>query len=335
MILNSRNKKIIIILPAIIISVVVYWLFTKDFTTDNKPNYGVTFSKKYAVDLGLNWKDAYLAIINDLKVDNIRLISYWDESEIAQDLFYFDDLDWQLDQLKDKDINVILVVGRRAPRWPECHDPLWIADLSLESVQNHQLKFVQKVIERYRDNQIIKAWQVENEPLFGWFGECPKPDKNFLIKEIELVRSLDNSPIIITDSGELSHWQSAASVADVLGITMYRIVWNKTFGFWDYFFVPASAYRFKANLTKFLNKNLQDIIITELQMEPWTMDRRMSELTIEEQQRSFTLKKFKENVKYARKAGFDQVYFWGVEYWYWLDQKGYPEIWQQAKILWK
>lgn len=333
---SRENKKAIIILLIIFLLIGCFIsLFNKDFSGGKSPVYGVTFSEKYATDLGLNWQQAYLAILDDLKVSNLRLIAYWDEIEAQQDVFDFTDLDWQLQQAQSRNVKVILVVGRRTPRWPECHDPVWLTLLAPLAVEQQQKEFVKEVINRYKDNGAIYAWQVENEPFLAVFGNCPLLDKRFLTQEVSLVKSLDTRPIVITDSGELGWWQSAASLGDILGSTMYRIVWNKNTGFWDYFFVPAAFYHYKASLTKFFHHNLQKVIITELQMEPWTFNRDMTDLTWEEQEQSFSLKRFQDNIIYVQKTGFSEVYLWGVEYWYWLKEKDHPQIWQQAKTLWR
>lgn len=333
---GKKVKKSIIIFTFLLLLLGGYFFsFTLDFSQGKKPVYGVTFSKKYALDLELDWQKTYLAILSDLKVSSIRLIAYWDEIEKQQDTFDFADLDWQVGQAANRGVSITLVVGRRAPRWPECHDPTWLEKLAPLAVQQQQLEYLKEVVERYKGNSAIKAWQVENEPLFAWFGRCPRPSKKFLKQEIEVVKSIDSRPVIITDSGELNHWQQAASVADILGTTMYRIVWNKKTGFWDYFFIPPAFYHYKASLTKFFHPNLEKVIVTELQMEPWTMDRRMIELSLEEQELSFDLKRFKDNITYVEKTGFPEVYLWGVEYWYWLKQQDYPEIWQEAKELWR
>ena len=42
------------------------------------------------------------------------------------------------------------------------------------------MRTITETINRYKDNQAIKAWQVENEPFLKGFGECPKLDKEFL-----------------------------------------------------------------------------------------------------------------------------------------------------------
>jgi hypothetical protein len=334
--LDGARKKLFFIF-ILLSALVVIWLFlfTLDFSQDQKPDFGVTFSQKYALDLELDWRQTYLAILDDLKVSHLRLIAYWDELEKNQDQFDFIDLDWQIAEAEKRRIAVVLVVGRRAPRWPECHDPSWLINLAPLAIEQQQLEYLKAVIDRYRLNQSITIWQIENEPLFAWFGQCPKPAKQFLKKEIDLVKSLDSRPVMITDSGELSHWQNTASVADILGTTMYRIVWHKKFGFWDYWFLPAAFYRLKAEVTKFFHRHLENVIVTELQMEPWTMDRRMIELSLADQQKSFNLKRFQHNIDYVKKTGLSPVYLWGVEYWYWLKQNGHSNIWQTAKRLWQ
>lgn len=335
--LGRRSKKPFIFFLVIFI-IAIFWLFlfVLDYSPEEGVVYGTTFSKKYALDLELDWRQTYLAILDDLKVSNLRLIAYWDEIEAVQDEFDFSELDWQIDQATERGVEVGLVFGRRTPRWPECHDPTWLANLAPLAAQGQQLEFIIAVVEHYKDNPTIKAWQVENEPLVAWFGECPKPSKKFLAQEVELVRSLDDSrPIILTDSGELGDWQRVSGLSDKLGITLYRVVWNKYLGFWDYFFIPPASYRLKADITKFFHKNIDEVIVTELQMEPWTLDKRMVELTLEEQQQSFDLQRFKDNVDYTKRAGFSEVYLWGAEYWYWLDQQGHSDIWDEAKNLWQ
>jgi len=308
--------------------------FSWDFSGNKKIVFGVTFSDKYAKELTLDWQKTYLAILDELKVTDIRLVAYWDDIQIHLSEYDYSNLDWQVNEAKERNVNIMLAVGRRAPRWPECHDPSWLSGLDQVTVQQKQLEFVKRTIERYKDVPQIKYWQIENEPLFGWFGECPKPDLRFFAGEVAMARSLDSRPIVITDSGELNHWQGAAGLADILGTTLYRVVWNPYIGFWEYFFVPPAGYYAKASLTRFFHPSLQKVIITELQMEPWTFNKSMVQLTIDEQRQSFDLARFKDNIRYVKAAGYEQSYLWGVEYWYWLKQLGYPELWQEAQKLW-
>lgn len=332
-----KYKKVLVAVfgPLFILFGFYLYLFTLDFSGDKEPAWGVTFSAKYAQELDLDWQKTYLAILDDLKVNHIRLIAYWDEIERQPGNYDFYNLDWQIREAENRGVSIILNIGRRTPRWPECHDPVWLADLPPKAIKQSQFALVEALVERYKNRPKILAWQVENEPLLSVFGECPKPDRNLLAEEIMLVRSLDDRPVITTDSGELSSWQTAADYPDILGTTMYRIVWNKYLGFLDYFFVPPAFYHYKAAFTKFFHRNLKEIIVTEVQMEPWTMDRPMVFLTVEEQEKSFDLIRFRNNINFVKKIGFAEAYLWGVEYWYWLWQQGRPEIWQEAKALWR
>ncbi len=334
--LPKRAKKVLwLAIFVALVAGLTYFLFQQNFTPKSKVTFGVTFSQTYATFLGLDWKAAYVAILDDLKVDHLRLTADWDVVEAQQDKFDFADLDWQLDQAAKRQASVILVVGRRTPRWPECHDPVWLKNLAPYAIHQQQLELVKAEVAHFRAKPAIAYWQVENEPLVGWFGDCPRADKNFLEQEITAVRSLDSRPVIVTDSGELGSWQSAASFGDVLGVTMYRAVWNKTIGFFDYWFVPASLYYYKAELIKIFHPKIQDVIITELQMEPWATGKAITAMTLAEQQRSFDLARFHDHIKYAQTAGFSTIYTWGVEYWYWLKTQGQSELWQAAKGLWQ
>jgi hypothetical protein len=47
----------------------------------------------------------------------------------------------------------------------------------------------------------------------------------------------------------------------------------------------------------------------------------------------FSARDFKKYVNFAQKTGFDEVYLWGVEWWYFMKEKGYPEYLEYAKNL--
>lgn len=329
-------KKILLFIFAssLVVLAATVFLFTRNFGKEISHIYGVSFSKKYAEELELDWKKTYLAILDDLNVSHLRLAAYWDEIEPVQNTYDFAWLDWQIEQASTRNRKIVLAIGRRLPRWPECHDPDWLGALTEQKQQEKLFAYLEKIVNRYKNEPTVIAWQVENEPLFDYFGICPKSNIELLRQEVEEVRKLDDRPIIITDSGELNEWRRAATSGDILGITMYRIVWNPYLGFWDYFFVPPSAYTYKARFAVPGSKNENAVIVSELQMEPWTLGKKMTELTFEEQRQSFDVDQFKKNVAYFEKTGFTQAYLWGAEYWYWLYEKGESELWSQAKKLW-
>jgi len=210
----------------LIIASVFFFFFVGRAKPAPQINWGVVFSQKHAELLGLNWKENYLALLDDLNARNFKLIAYWDLIEKEQGNYDFSDLDWQIQEAEKRGAKILLVMGRRVPRWPECHEPGWARNQKSKIKNQKLLEYIERIINRYRDNDSIWAWQVENEPFFP-FGKCPLPDEDFLRREINLVRSLDNRnrPVVITESGEIPLWFKAARLGDLVGHTLYRKVW--------------------------------------------------------------------------------------------------------------
>lgn len=297
-----------------------------------KTVFGTSFSKIQAEDLGLNPDEVFLSLLDDLKIKNFRLASYWTEVEPKKDEFYWDTLDFQINEIKKREGKAVLVLGRKQFRWPECHIPEWAVNIPIEEQRMRVLNFIEKTVFRYKDEKTIWAWQVENEPLFP-FGNCPERNKEFLDEEIKKVKELDSArPIIITDSGEFSFWINAGKRADIFGTTLYRIVKNRVIpGYLSYEFVPTSFYRKKAAFIKWLFPNLKDIIIIELQAEPWG---KLKTDSLEKQFETVNFERFKRNIKYAEDIGYKETYLWGAEWWYFMKaHKDHPEFWDYVKEL--
>jgi len=293
--------------------------------------YGVTYSKAQAQSLGMDWQKVYLSIFDDLGVRKIRLPVYWDEIENQEGNFYWQDLDWQVEQASQRKAEIILAIGARLPRWPECHFPAWTQGRTQAQVQSGTLNYLSQVIERYKDEKQISAWQIENEPFLSHFGDCPKFDKQFLNQEISLARSLDSRPIVITDSGELSDWVGAAQRADIFGTSMYRDTYSNFFKSYIHYPITPAFFRFKKNLVSWFAKPKEWIVI-ELQAEPWC-NQPYQLATQAERDRTMNLVKFKDMIEYARQTGFREFYLWGVEWWYWELKQGRPEVWNYARTL--
>lgn len=297
-------------------------------------SYGLTFSKKKAVDLGFDWKKVYLSILDELGVKNLRLSAYWDEVEPESGAFNWSDLDWQVSEATNRDGRIILAVGGRLPRWPECHFPAWASGLEKSQREAAILKYIGETVKRYKDNASIKYWQVENEPFLNHFGECPEIDPDFLDKEIALVRSLDSRPIVVTDSGELSLWIPAARRADIFGTTMYRDTYSEHFGVYVHYPIFPGFFHFKKNLAGLFAKPDKWIVI-ELQAEPWG-PQPYEKLSQEDRNRTMSLGKLKEMIEFSSKTGFGEFYLWGAEWWYWEKEVNKnPELWEYARELFK
>ncbi len=309
-----------------------FFLFVGEKKPAEKIEWGVVFSQKHAQLLGLDWRENYLAILDDLKARNLKIITHWDLLEPQKNEFFFEDLDWKIKEAEKRDAKIILVIGIKTGRWPECHIPKWITQNSKAKSQNYEeelLKFLKVVVERYKNSKAILAWQVENEPFFP-FGECPKIKKGFVKKEILLIKSLDKRPIIFGDSGEFSFWFEAARLGDIVSSTLHRRVYFREFKkYITYPFSPAYYWR-KAKLIEGIFK--KKVIIGELQAEPWCKNL-LYNCDLKEQKITMDIEKFKENINFAKKTGIDTIYLWGVEWWYWLKEKGDETILIEAKKL--
>jgi hypothetical protein len=296
------------------------------------PHFGMTFSTKYASELGLDPHAVYVALLDDLGIDRIRLPIYWDEFEPHPGQYQTADVRWYLDEAAKRNVTVIPVVGRRVPRWPECHPPDWTRQLTEPAVRQAELAMAATVVTEFRNHPVVAAWQVQNEPNFPFFGECPWPDSGFLATSIDQVRSLDPMhPIMLTDSGELSTWFRLGSQADILGVSLYRATWNSFWGHFQYPLPPA-YYRAKAWL---LSPVIDRIIISELQAEPW-VPTTIGTTPVEEQRRLMNPARLRANLEYARQTGLPEAYLWGGEWWYWLKEThGDPQMWDAARGIWQ
>lgn len=295
---------------------------------------GVTFSQYYAEEeLGLDWRAAYRAILDDLKPVKLRLIAYWQYLEPEPGAYTFDDLDWQVEEAAQRGVPVTLAVGFRVPRWPECHWPDWARRETTEEFRGAVKRYLAAAVTHYRDVAAIERWQVENEPLFGFFGVCPPPEVSFLDEEIALVKSLDSArPVMLTDSGEFSTWRKIAGKSEIIGTTLYRTVWNQYTGWWTHIF-PPSWYAFRAWIVERF-AGVGDTVIAELQAEPWAEgNRSIVAVPFREQTARFNLEEFIHTLAFARATGIREIYLWGAEWWYWRKEKGDPSFWDAAKNI--
>ena len=314
--------------------VFLLWLFFGSAPKASKIEWGTIFSQKHAQNLGLDWKKVYLSLLDDLNFKNIKIITHWDLIEPEKGKFNFQDLDWQIKEAEKRNVKIILVIGMKTGRWPECHIPNWITQSSKLKSQNYEnevLNFLTTIIERYKDSKAIFAWQVENEPFLP-FGECPKIEKDFVKREINLVKSLDKRPIIFADSGEFSFWIEAAKLGDIVSTTLHRRVYFKEIKTYIKYPFPPNFYWLKKKFIEtFFGKK---VIVGELQAEPWCKNL-LYNCDPKEQEITMDFEKFKENIQFAKRTGFDTFYLWGGEWWYWLKENNQNLIWEEVKNLLK
>ena len=327
----KKNLTIILFVSLFLILIFAGYLFIGKTEPAADIIWGVNFSQKQAELLGLDWRETYLSLMEDLGAKNIKLATYWDLIEAKEGEYDFEDLDWQVKQAEEKEVKLLLAIGMKTPRWPECHLPEWAKGLDKEAQQEKILNFLGEIVKRYYSSRSIAMWQVENEPFFP-FGDCPWVDKTFLKKEINLVKSLDlQHPVVISDSGEGSLWLAAAQLGDLAGTTLYKKVWVRQLGIYLTYPFPPVFYHRKAEIVRRLfNK---EVICVELQAEPWG-PKLLNDSSLEEQKKTMDLPQFKYNLEFAKSTGLKKFYLWGAEWWYWLKTKqNSPEIWDEAGKL--
>lgn len=318
----------------VLITVACYLFIPTRAPSGATVEYGMTFSRPYAEnDLGLDADAVLHAALEELNIRRFRIGAYWKYIEPAPGVWDFKALDKDIKTIGDKEGSIVLAIGQKAPRWPECWQPDWWKRLAPSEQDETTLAMLKTVVERYRGNKAIIGWQIENEPQFE-YGDCGRTDPKLHEQEIALVRSLDPSrPITTTDSGELSLWTAFGKSVDRLGVSVYRVVRNPTFGTWRYFFLPPSFYRHKADLVSIFG--VRSIYVSEFQMEPWS-NKPLLDTGIDDQLKTFDLAQMKANISYASKMGLSPVDFWGVEWWYWMKStQNHPEFWEEAKGIWQ
>jgi len=330
--MKGLNMWIFIIILALIFLSFYLFLFTGKKALAENIRWGVNFSPKQAAELSLDPKETYLAILDDLKVNNIKIAVHWDLIEKEKGVFDLTEFNFYINEAKKRNVNVILAIGMKTPRWPEYHIPEWVKELNKEEQQEQILEMLSFIVSEYKDESNLLAWQIENEPFFN-FGNAPWKDNEFFKKELKLVKELDdNHKIIVTDSGEMSFWFSAADLGDIVGITMYTKVWAEPIKKYFHYPFPSVFYGKKADLIKLIfNK---DVWCLELQAEPWS-EELIQNSKIEDQLESMDLKRFGHNIEYAKNTGLNTFYFWGAEWWQYMKEKhGDPSFWNEAKKLW-
>lgn len=297
---------------------------------------GVSFSPTYAQSLGLNPKQTMKALIS-IGVKQFRLDSYWSEMEPSPGQYNFKTLDWQFKYAQAAHAKIILVVGLRQPRWPECFMPSW-AQNEPQSVWQPQLEnFMAKVIDRYKNSPSLQSYQLENEYFLKGFGICTNFSRSRLISEYNLVKRLDpKHPIIVGRSNNAIGFPIGQPQPDEFSISVYKRVWdaNVTHRYLEYPY-PAWYYAFLAGVQKiFLNRNM---IIGELQAEAWPPHgQTIPETSLTEQNKSINATRLLNRFKYGEATGMRDIVLWGAEYWYYRKEILHdPSLWNVAKQQFK
>ncbi len=327
--MKKRLKQFGLILLVLVLLIASLAIFlTLPLTPKKNPTakLGITYSVLAAEALGLDAKKAFSTILNELNPDIVRLPVYWNLLEPTKGEYQWDFIDAQLERVKETETEVILAIGHKLPRWPECHLPEWIEE---ETVDQDLERLVTAIVTKYKDHPNLYAWQVQNEVLFT-FGECPEwsGSRKRLKKLISLVKELDPKHKVTTsDSGELSLWAKTSTLPiDALSISLYRVAYNPNH---DYFYWPVNPYYYKLHAA-LVKPFVPELIISELQMEPWG-PAPVQQLDLAEVYKSFSPFHFDERIEFAQQTGATTILTWGVEWWYYMKEvQQEPIYWEKA-----
>jgi len=288
-------------------------------------HYGFSFSRRYCSWLGLNWRETLTNVAKTIpSFKKVRISAYWDELEPKEGRFDFSPLQEELDLCAELGLEVLLTIGMKAQRWPEYYLPNFISAASLEE---KTLQFLDEISEKFKDEEVIFAWQVENEPLDKSGPHNKQISIQFLQQEINLVRKVSAKPIYINLWGNAmflrGHFQDALKLENInaIGIDLY----SKTPLKGSLYAGPLASHgSFELFYHKVVNSG-RKAIISELQAEPWeNFDFRHNHNKV----KSISVAKIQENLTKYHHNLLSETYLWGVEYWVWAGIL--PEV---AKLL--
>lgn len=293
---------------------------------------GVSFIPDYAQSLGLD-PQTTMDALTSIGVKQFRLVSYWSDIEQTKGTYDFSQLDWQFKKAEAAHAKVMLGLGLRQPRWPECHIPDWAAAEPESQWQPQLESFISAVIQRYHNSPALEQYQLENEFFLKGFGTCTNFDRNRLVSEYKLVKRLDpHHPVVVGRSNNALGFPVGQPQPDEFSISVYKRVWDGNFShrYLEYP-QPAWFYAYIAGVQKIFNH--KDMMISELQAEAWPPNgQTITQTSLDEQNKSFSPQRFRDRIQYGKATGMRQIDLWGAEYWYYrLTVLHDPSIWNVAK----
>jgi hypothetical protein len=292
--------------------------------------FGASFSAQYARDLGLPWHETLEAMLDDLGVRHLRLMSHWNQIEKQPGVYDFGELDWQMDEAAKRFATVSLCVGIRQPHYPECHEPEWVKLLDKHKRNESLLRFIRTVVERYRYHPALVSWQLENE---AWnrnrtFGAACEYDRKRIKQEFSLVKTLDPKHPIIMTLADAYGLPLGKPRPDKWGTSLYMRM-HHGHGYIDSA-IPAWWYRLRAaTIERYLKRPM---FIHELQCEPWGPGGTQT-LSITEQNKSMTAERMLRHVAFAKETGMREIDLWGAEWWYWRKSVGDESLLEAARSV--
>lgn len=279
------------------------------------PIIGSSFSQHHLNHIGISPHEA-LTTYSQLGLTWIRLGCYWNETEIIQGTYRFNELDTLVAQCKNQGISIVMTVGMKAPRWPEFYIPHWLKKKPHDAaIESPLFSFINKTIVHFKQQKHIRYWQVENEPLDPSGPHHWAIPFDTLAKEVALVRQLDSERSIIINlwGNELisrNLYPYTLRIADVVGIDLYPRV-PGPLGYRG----PQDSDERLRQIFLSLRAAGKQVWVSELQAEPWGL------------RASCLPEHITQNTQWAMQFKPDALWYWGYEYWYQRKLMGDESYW--------
>lgn len=285
---------------------------------------GTTFSPLQCEYLRLDYKTVFMKILDEGQYELIRLGAYWNRIEKIAGKYEFEELDWLLEQCKERNVHVMLTVGMKAPRWPEFHLPHWLSpDVSDETLADCVLTFEEQVLNHVqaRYAAVVTYVQIENEPFHKFDVNANRSLPYSLVKrEVYLARKYlrTHQKIALTCGLSMTvplFWQdlyalvNCVRLADAVGFNVYvkmGIEGGRYITTHPLFFPQLRMYRWM------VERFGKETFIAEMQDEPWEHGSMVhvgrSEFPSWSEVQTHSL------YKELRQCGFTTILEWGSEW---------------------
>lgn len=270
---------------------------------------GFSYSPDVSTWAGRNPQADLAYLLSTTNPDLVRLPVYWDVTQPSPHNLDYSSVDslmavvaWH-NSHATRQTRVILTVGARNFLYPELHTPAWIGPRQQPQLGNAQVgtayrDYFDTTIVRYRNNPLLYAWQVENEPFDYVVNEETGADQispEQMTWEIDEVHRLDGHHRAVTTSFDgwnvIVDWMQldatpllwalhgypsghpgpALDAADALGLDIYVDGASTPLRFTS---IPlrttwkAETIQFWADQAKAQNKQ---VWLMEMQAEPWAV----------------------------------------------------------------
>jgi hypothetical protein len=310
---------------------------------------GTSFARWRAEALGLDYRAAFERVCA-MRFALIRLSASW--QEVAR--FGYGHLDWLLGEAERAGQPVLLTVGMKALGWPEFYLPEGMHPGDA-AIHRRAIAHVRDVARRYRDNPMLMAWQIENEPFNRSGPQALWIPRRVVRAEAEAVRSLDrNRPLVVTSfahfddgldrssSRDQSRWRRRLGLAlpaerealsildrgDVLGLDVYpSIGWLDADGRDRVAHAAPDQLAVVGRWQRIAREQGKRVWVTEAQAEPWEARRQTHA-----DPSSIQPEAIGDLVLGLVGLGVETILLWGSEYWLWRADNGDPR-WVDAVSL--